>query len=234
MQHQSTHLQHWKATAALGLWTVLCAGCAAGKLLGGALQNEEYQKLIDTPPKYTGLQDKTVAVLVNADMSTLYEHPALTPAVASGVGGRIQRDVPGAKVLNPRHVVAWQSHTPQWSALPYGEVAEQLNVDRIVYIDILEYRLNPPGNRYLWDGMALARVGIIERGGLDPDSYVETFDVTAKFPNKEGVSLDDANPRQIETGLLAEFIKHNAWLFHQHLEPKYPDKYRPELDRPQK
>ena len=28
-------------------------------------------------------------------------------------------------------------------------------------------------------------------------------------------------------GVLAEFIKFTAWLFHEHLEPKYPDKYRP-------
>ena len=41
---------------------------------------------------------------------------------------------------------------------------------------------------------------------------------------------DSATQDSIETGLLAQFIKHTAWLFYPHLEPKYPDKYKPEVD----
>jgi hypothetical protein len=210
---------------------LLIGGCAVGNLIGGMAQNLEYQKLVDTPPKYNGLEDRTIAVIVDTDLSMLYEYPDLGAKVAAGVSARIDRDVPGSRVLSPKIVIGWQYLAPQWSSLPYGEVCAELNVDRIVMIEILEYRLTPPGNRYLWDGTATARIGIIERDGLDPDIFAESFDVTAKFPNLEGVSRDDANARQIETGLLAEFIKKTAWIFHQHLEPKYPDKYRPELDR---
>lgn len=210
---------------------LLAGGCAAAELIGGMAQNLEYQKLVDTPPKYTGLENHTVAVIVDTDLSMLYEYPDLGAKVSAGVSARIARDVPGARVLNPQVVLSWQYRAPQWAALPYGEMCAELNVDRIVMIEILEYRLNPPGNRYVWDGTATARIGLIERDGLDPDSFAETFDVSAKFPNMEGVSKDDATSQQIETGLLAEFIKKTAWIFHQHLEPKYPDKYRPELER---
>jgi hypothetical protein len=210
----------------------ILGGCAAAELIGGMAQNLEYQKLVDTPPRYNGLENKTIAVIVDADMATLYEFPNVAATMTSGISGRIGRDVPGARMLHPQYVVQWQYRTPQWGALPYGEIAAQLNVDRVVIIELLEYRLNPPGNRWVWDGVASARIGIIERDGIDPDSFVETFDVSAKFPNLEGVSRAEATAQQIETGLLAEFIKKSAWLFHQHLEPKYPDKYRPELERP--
>lgn len=209
---------------------LMTAGCAVGKLVGGMAQSDEYQKLLDMPPKYAGLEYKTVAVLVQADMSALYEFPDLAANIAGGVSGRIQRDVPGAQVLNPRIVLDWQYRTPQWNALPYGELAQQLNVDRIVFIDVLEYRLNPLGNRYLWEGVAVGRVGVIERTAIDPDTFTETFDLSAKFPNISGVDRESATAAQISTGLLAQFIQKSAWLFHQHLEPKYPDKYRPELD----
>lgn len=205
-------------------------GCQFGQLAGAMLQADEYQKLVDTPPRYAGLENKTVAVVVQADMATLYEFPDMAANIAGGVSGRIGRDVPGAQVLHPTVVLNWQYRTPQWNVLPYGEIAEQLNVDRVVFIDVLEFRLNPPGNRYLWDGVCIGRVGIIERESIDPDTFVETIDISAKFPNMEGVGRESATPAQIQTGLLAEFIKKTAWLFHQHLEPKYPDKYRPELD----
>lgn len=213
---------------------ILLSGCAAANLVGAMGQAHEYQKLVDTPPKYDGLQNKTVAVLVQADMSTLYEHPDLTVKIAEGVSGRLQRDVPGAMVLNPKYVIDWQYRTPQWASLPVGEMAEQLNVDRIVHIELLEYRLNPPGNRWLWEGVCVGRVGVVERGGIDPDIFTETFDISAKFPTISGVGADTTPRANIEYGLLHAFIERTAWLFHQHLEPKYPDKYRPELDAKRK
>jgi hypothetical protein len=207
------------------------SGCQVGQLVGGMAQTNEYQKLVDMPPRYNGLENKTVAVLVQADMATLYEFPDVAANIAGGVSARIGRDVPGAKVLHPSYVINWQYRTPQWNVLPYGEMCAQLNVDRIVFIDILEFRLNPPGNRYLWEGACVGRIGLAERESIDPDSFVETIDLAARFPTIEGVGRETARQEAIQTGLLAEFIKKTSWLFHQHLEPKYPDKYRPELDR---
>jgi hypothetical protein len=224
-----------KRLAVISAFGLICvcmapAGCAAGKLIGGALQNEEYQKLVDTPPKYDRLQNKTIAVLVQADLATLYEHPDLVANITGGVSGRIQRHVPGAQVLDPKFVLNWQYRTPQWTALPFGELTQQLNVERIVHIDLLEYRLNPPGNRWLWEGVCVGRVGLVEREAIDPDVCAEMFDVSAKYPNITGVGRESAPERAIQDGLLYQFIERTAWLFHQHLEPKYPDKYRPELE----
>jgi len=42
-----------------------------GNLLGGMAQNAEYQRLIQVLPEYDGLEDKSVAVIVNTDLSTL-------------------------------------------------------------------------------------------------------------------------------------------------------------------
>ena len=112
--------------------------------------------------------------------------------------------------------------------MPYGDIAASLGVNRIVLIDIPEYRLNPPGNRWLWDGVCAATVNIIERDGIDPDMFADTFTVTSAFPDVEGVDRTAASADQIETGLLADFVKRTAWLFHEHLEPKYPD-YSQEL-----
>jgi hypothetical protein len=206
------------------------SGCAVGKLVGGMASSEEAQRLVETPAKYSGLDNRSVAVIVQTDYSTLFEHPGLVTTVTGGVTARIGKWVHNVQVFDPQQVLNWQYRTPQWAALPLGEIATQLNVDRVVFIDILEYRLHPPGNRYLWDGEAVARVGIIERDGIDPDAFSDTFDIVSRFPDMEGVGIESADRSQIETGLLSDFVKRNAWLFHLHYEPKYPDKYRPGLD----
>jgi hypothetical protein len=201
------------------------AGCEAAYLIGGMAQNFEYQKEIEVLAEYD-LAGKTVAIVVDADMVTLYEFPDLVAHISSGVAARIQRHVDSVRVLDPRLVLAWQYNTPQWNGMPYGDIAQDLNVDRVVYINIQEYRLHPPGNRWEWEGVCAADVGIIERGSIAPDSFAAQFTVVGRFPSIKGVGRDAATAEQIEVGVLAEFIKRTAWLFYDHLEPKYPDKYR--------
>ena len=64
-----------------------------------------------------------------------------------------------------------------------------------------------------------------------PDEMADIFHVTARFPKLKELDRQSATEQAIRTGLYVEFIKHVGWIFHAHLEPKYPDKYKPELDR---
>ncbi|MHC5004122.1 MAG: hypothetical protein ACYTJ0_13480 [Planctomycetota bacterium] len=209
--------------------SLMMNGCFVMAMYGVLEQNAEYQKLIEVPPEYNGLEGKSIAVLVDADLSVLYQHPQLVAAVCTGVSQRIVSNVPGSSVLNPQAVLAWQYRTPQWGALPYGEVADMLNVERVVYIDIFEYRLNPPGNSWIWDGMCAADIGIVERDGIDVDMFTTMFQVNASYPEVQGVGRESANQSQIQTGLLYQFVQEVGYLFYLHTRPKYPDKYREEL-----
>jgi predicted small secreted protein len=196
--------------------------------IGAMAQLADEQKMLEIPAQYDDLADKTVAVLVDVDLSTRYEHPRLVDTVAQYVSFRIAENVPSARLVSPSHILQWQYRTPQWSTLPYSEMTAQLGVDRIVYIDISEYRLNPPGNRYEWEGIAAADVNIIERDGMDPDMFAETYTVSAKFPFDSGLGPETLSAEMVETALLNDFIRRTAWLFYLHQEPKHPDKYRPE------
>lgn len=216
-----------RATRAIaGLAGVLVlGGCELGHLVGGMAQNYEYSKLVETHAVYDGLENQTVAVLVDADLATLYEHPEVAITVSTNVAHRIQTNVTGAKVLSPQIVADWQFRTPQWGALPYSDVAKDLGVERVVYVDLYEFRLHPRGNRWLWEGVCRANVGVIERDGLDPDNFADTFTVSATFPKESGVGRESADATRIQAGLLTLFVEQTGWLFYTHLEPKYPDKY---------
>ncbi len=204
----------------------LQGGCGVAQLVGGMAQNYEYEKRVQRFAQYDDLEGRSVAVVVDADMATLYEHPNVVTAVLNGVSGRLQRDVADVRVLDPNWVLNWQYRTPQWNALPYGEIAEKLNVERVVYIELYEYRLHPPGNRWEWEGICAGNVGIIERGSILSDSFVDQFNVVGRFPGRRGVSREDAEAGAIATGVMHEFIQQTAWLFHEHEAPKYPDRFR--------
>ncbi|MHC5008406.1 MAG: hypothetical protein ACYTGF_13725 [Planctomycetota bacterium] len=217
------------ATIVLLAGSLLLAGCGIERLVGGMAQNYEYQKVIEVHARYADLEGKTVAVLVDVDMGTLYDHPEVMLTIANNVSREIAIGVPSARVVAPNYVSEWQFRTPMWSAMPYGEIADSLGVDRVVHIDLYEYRLHPAGNRWLWEGVCAANIGIIERNGLDPDSYADVFSIESTYPPLKGVGRDSATAELIQTGLLALFIEKTGWLFYSHFEPKYPDKFQGQL-----
>ena len=224
----------------LGLPLVVVAvcsgGCAAVNLASGMAQNAEYQKKLRIPAAYDRLAGKEVAILVNTNMTMMYEHPYLAERIALGVARGIQQHdqdlIPGVKVIDPQNTLRWQYSTPGWTMLSYGDVANTLGAERVILIDVYEYRLNPPGNRYQWEGACGAHVRIIEAApdALDPETPRAEFDVIANYPSNLMLPTEGTNGQAIEAGLLLAFIQKTAWLFYEHEEPKYPDKYRPELD----
>ena len=214
--------------AVFGCATIAClalGGCWVPGLIGALGNEAERHKKIEVLAQYEGLQDRTVAVIVHADASTLYEHPTAAAMILGNVAFRIQSNVKGVSVLAPATVLQWQYQTPSWATLPYGQVADELGVDRVVFIDIYEFRLNPPGNQYVWEGLAAATVGIIERDGVERDTFSGSFDVRAIFPTTEDPlpreSISEAN---MQNGMMTKFVQECSWLFFTHLEDKYPDK----------
>lgn len=212
---------------------VASGGCIVGDLIGGMAQNLEYQKQIEVPAEYTDLAGRDVAILVDTEMSMMYEHPRVASSVAFGVFDNIRKGVEGARVLPPAATMRWQYMTPSWNLMAYDDIAKELGVDRLIIIDLYEYRLHPPGNRYEWQGVAAANVRIIEadESAIDPNFPAAEFNVIARYPRVDGVVLDSASARNIEAGLLIEFVRQTVWLFYEHKEPMYPDRYRPELER---
>lgn len=209
---------------------ILGGGEAAAIGAAGAAQNFEYQKLIEVLPRYDGLEHHSVAVLVDAPLDLQYTKPELLDQVAGGMMSRLQEHVPNIKMLHPMQVRNWQFTTPQWNAMAFGEMVQELGVDRIVLVDIQEFRLHPRGNRWLWEGVCRASVGVIERDGYDTDSFADLWEVSSQFPDIESLDRDSATEWEVQTGLLSEFIKQTSYLFYTHIEPKHPDKYNSKLD----
>ena len=139
-------------------------------------------------------------------------------------------NVPGAALARPDLIARWQYATPQWESMAYTEIAQKLGVQRLVIVDLYEYRLHPPGNRFEWNGACGASIGVVETDGYDPDTFAQMYNVSVEYPKKSGLALDALSQEHVETVLVNQFTQRVAWLFHDHIEPKYPDKYRSNLD----
>ncbi len=203
--------------------SMVLSACWVPGVVAAVGDNIDRGKNVEVLAKYQGLENQTVAILFNADMAVLYEHPTTIANMAVNLATKLQREVPGIKVLNQHITLQWMHLHPSWSTMAYSSIADELDVERIVVIDLYEFRLTPPGNRWIWEGVAAGNVGVVEVDGLDPDAFAEEFLVKAEFPTIKGLAKEQASRDNVELGLQTKFYQDVAFLFYDHVVPKHPE-----------
>ena len=149
-------------------------------------------KDIPVPPKYIGLQDKSVGVMVWCDRMIRLDYPTLQLDIASAVQRQLQaaqtrekkKELTGATFpVQPRSIVRYQIENPETDSVPITDVAPKLNVDRLIYVEIEEFYTRPDGQLALFRGTVGSTLRLVE---IDAENkakvaYVEN-DVRTVFP----------------------------------------------------
>ena len=188
-------------------------GC---ELAGGMMESYERTKIVDVNAEYLGLNHHKVAVMVDAPMDIQYEHARVVPALTEYITLRLAAHCPGSQFLPTRAILGYQNQNVYWPTKDYHDLAKELGVERIVFIDMSEYRLFSPGNSYYWDGEAVADVNIFEAETPDSTTFAFTKHIISRFPPVEAVSRSAATQEQIDDGLKLDFSQRVAWLFYDH------------------
>jgi hypothetical protein len=197
-------------------------GCQAFGLFGAMEESRRRNSTRPVEPEYRGLEGKSFAVLVAAPAVLQAEFPNLVDRITFDVSARLANEAGASGMVPPRRILDWTYNKPNWVARPLGDVAKDLGVERLVYIDFTEYRLNDKGNSYLWDGAAGANVSVVEADSSLKDDYAFTKGIAVKFPDKGGFSQADVSGPAVNTELSRRLAERIAWLFFLHEEPYYP------------
>ncbi len=223
---------------ASGMRALMAAGCvASGLAMAGcqafgvfAVMADAYERTGSSmiPADYTGLTGQRVAVVVYTDMATAMEDPALMSRIGTnvsailaatpeaGIGGDM-----GGGVINPLAVRNLQVSNPSWAAWSFGEIAQKLGAERLVWIEVHTHRLHEPGNDYTFAGTMAGRVAVVEASEYE-DDYVDDFaferEVRVSFPDAAGYTKGDLSAAQVRAVLEKRFIDRVTWLFFEHEE----------------
>jgi hypothetical protein len=194
----------------------LAAGCAA---VGAMAASAERHGSRTHQAEFTGLDGHTFAVVALVDRSVQAEYPALQPSLIQRIDQRIAENVNATGHVPGDHVTEYLANNPQWVTWPRGRLAEELNVDRIIFVEFNEFRTNEAGNEYVWDGLGWASVSVIERGAVSSDAEVFRKDIRVRFPDDQGIGPDQVSKQGIASTLLKRLVDRAAWLFYTHDEP---------------
>ena len=206
---------------ALGLGAaVLCVGAGGSgcEFISFMAASAEREGSHDVEAKYKGLTDKTFAVVVTADRSLQTDHPELVITLTREISRRLAENAGASGIYPADEVLAYQYRYPNWITKTSEELAKEFGVERLVTVDLSDYRLTDPGNPYIWAGEAIGTVSITEMDGPTPNLYAFREAVRVGFPDETGVSPLEIPRDTVKLALTSRFVQRTTWMFFDHEE----------------
>lgn len=204
------------AVHALLIALMMAPGCAIGGWLADGVGGGGQRVKVEAD--YLDLEGHSVAVLVSADQQTLFYSPQARGRVVREVSTGIAEHVPETTLTDPRQITEFQRANDYWTTMRASRLLEQLEVERLVLIDLVEYRTHEPGNRHVWRGQVTGNVAVHAADADDPDNpdYYRTVSVSYPQDNGIGVVNEDTDRETIELAMVKVFGRNVVRLFHHH------------------
>lgn len=193
------------ATALLGGCQVFGLGAQA---FGGGSQT--------VAAEYNGLAGRTVAVLVAADEGTLYANPQIAADLGRIVSSSIASNVDAATLMDPQQVEKFQDENPFWFTVPPNVVRGRLGVQRLVIVDVIEFKTHEPGAAHAWQGVMSANVDVIEAESPDANNAAYRGVVAIRYPPGGKVGVLDVDAETMRFAMYKAFAAELSNLFSDH------------------
>ncbi|MFG0306815.1 MAG: hypothetical protein ACF8Q5_11440 [Phycisphaerales bacterium JB040] len=220
-----TPRHRWGARAAglfAGSALLVAPGCIIPAMIGGMAESYQRTGTTKVMAEYEDLAGHSFAVVVNADRSIQADEPGLLSRLTTRITDRVARNLlgtPGTAYVPSDRLLNVLYNNPQWPALPPSELGEMLGVERLVWIDLVEYRLTESGNEYIWDGVAAGSVAVYDITSALPDDPIFLRNVQVTFPDSSGFVRNEIPEAAVTSELSNRFVTRTAWLFYEHEEP---------------
>lgn len=199
------------------------SGC---QVVGVAVEHYRRDATKTVAAESLALEGKSFAVIVTADRSIQGDFPNLPDMLAVRITERLANPAnlpPAAGFVPPADVLRYIYDNPSWYLKDKKNLADALGgVDRLVILELLEYRLHDPGNAYVWNAVAAGTVSVYDPSSFTPEIAVMEKLVTVKFPDKIGLGPDDMDATLVNAALSLRMVDRTSWLFYDHQEPYYP------------
>jgi len=214
-----------KQTGQIAALTLLTLGILplGGCFIGGMVENARRDGTIkrDVEAEYDGLKGKSVAVVVSCDRTILADFPTITNEITTRMHNRLNTAGAAGSHSDTDQLLAYLYNRPGWQTRPLGELAKELKVQRLIFVDLQDFRLREPGNTWLWEGVAAGSVSVVEADGPAPDDFAFSRTIRVTFPDDQGQGPAQLSGQVVASELLRRFCERSTWLFFKHEEEYY-------------
>lgn len=211
---------------ALLLGGATMTGCAIPALIGGMAESYRKTSTKEVKPETDVLEGKSFAVLVTADRAIEEVAPGISATLVARITQVLadpRNDAGTTGVVPPAMVIQYMYDHPGWRAKSMEDLASDLGgVQRLVFVEVAEFRTNEPGNKYIYDGVAAGSVAVVEADSKLSDYYSFERTILVKYPDEQGRRPEEIPEAAVRTELMRRFVDRVVWPFITHQEPYYP------------
>jgi hypothetical protein len=225
MRSESKTFGRWNrrifSVALLMLCAVCLQGCAAVAILAHMVLGP--QKEVKVVAQYRDLSKKKVALVTIAHDRISKQIPVnLSKSVQKSLI-KVKDEIPGITLLSQGKVEQFKKKNPHWQtpAVTPEDWLKGLGVQRLVMIDLTEFRTHDEGNINVLRGRAAGTVAVYQVEDADPNQPIYfNNEIQIRFPEKAKVGgVPGPNPKaekKIREGLYSKLSEEVAGLFYDH------------------
>jgi hypothetical protein len=200
----------WCASLAL---TLACS--LSGCWLGGAYERTQGKPVAS---EYKGLAGHTAVIVVYVPDGLVNNYPRAAREVMDFFRVELLKGVPNVRLVSLDRVEDWQRST-DWIKLSDKDVANHFGVDRVIRIEMVEYRTKEPGVEGYVKGRINANCRVVEVvKGETPRIGWERRGITAEWPTESNMEMLRINENVVRMRTLEMFAQTLAKAFYDHNE----------------
>ncbi len=171
--------------------------------------------------QYKGLADKSVAIVIYSDQATTNEFPAAREEISAFVAARFREHMPTVQLLDYHEVMNWQDDTLNWFALPEKDIGKHFSVDRVLYVELLDYSVSMSKGYGDLQGHIRANCKVFEIDTPTPTpAWTGLVDTT--YPKDRPTDVGQSSPEAVRAKTLEDFADAVVSNFYDHNEIEKP------------
>jgi hypothetical protein len=183
------------ALAMAALLACALAGCDSTKYALYLMAPEDKGKTVEA--EYKGLEKKTVAVIIYADQSVMYEYPYARLGLSMRINSELKKRVDKVTVIDPVRVIKYQDQNIRWDTEDKARLAKALGADRLLYVALEEYRLRDAGGSGTFNGRIVAQASVTEVENPAATPAWRCEEVQVAFPPNDNGSTAGMTEAQV-------------------------------------
>jgi len=166
----------------------LLGGCNWLEFPAFVLFGKTYERV---KAEYTQLKGKRVAIVIAGLPAIDFEDPYARMDLALASAELIRQEVKEVQFVEQEKIERFQQENLDWISMPMREIGSKFGVDRILYIELMQFTTVEPESINLVRGRVWSQVSIYEIDSPQPNVPVYETEIQVVYPEQGPLPMSD-------------------------------------------
>ena len=141
--------------------------------------------------EYTNLKGKRAAIVIAGLPAIDFEDPYARMDLALASAQRIKQQVKDVQFMEQEKIERFQQEDLDWISMPMSQIGEKFGVDRIIYIELMQFTTMEPDSINLVRGRVWTQVSIYELDSPGPNVPKYETEIQIVYPEQGPLPMSD-------------------------------------------